>query len=156
MKRNEHLHILSHQHHNGLMAVLFLKKGVAKQADPAVMQDFVLQIWEQELRRHFLAEEIELHPERLHVPGLVDYYEKMKREHAAIRALILLFKSGPVFFEEIRKFYELLEQHIRFEERELFERIQEEVEPFVLEQIGKHLEGLPTGSCDRYPVKFWD
>lgn len=156
MKRSEHLHVLSHQHHNGLMAVLLLKKGIAKNADIYVMQDFILQLWENELRKHFLAEELELNPDLLELPEIADLYQRMKEEHAQIRALILQLKSAPAATEQIRNFYELLEQHIRFEERELFERIQVHVTPGVLEQVGKRLEALPTGSCDRYPVKFWE
>jgi hypothetical protein len=56
MKRDVHLQPLSRQHHNALMAVLLLKKGVQKQADVTVMKDFILFIWEHELVHHFEAE----------------------------------------------------------------------------------------------------
>jgi hypothetical protein len=55
MKRTEQLYPLSWQHHNGLMAVLLLKKGVQKKADVAVMKDFINSIRHEELDEHFEA-----------------------------------------------------------------------------------------------------
>ncbi|HMO32199.1 MAG TPA: hemerythrin domain-containing protein [Lacibacter sp.] len=156
MNRNSNLHPLSHQHHNGLMAVLLLKKGVQKQANPALMQDFVLRLWEQELRRHFLAEELHLNPGVLETPGLQLHFDRMRQEHARIREFILQFREETADARVITAFYELLEAHIRFEEREFFEAIQDTVPPEVLERAGKQLEDLPAGSCDTYPVRFWE
>jgi len=44
MKRNKNLYPLSHQHHNGLMAVLLLEKGVKKNAELKIMNDFIQEV----------------------------------------------------------------------------------------------------------------
>lgn len=62
MKRAEQLQKLSHQHHNGLMAVLLLKKGIEKKAAVDVLNGFIIHTWENELRTHFIKEEVYLHP----------------------------------------------------------------------------------------------
>jgi len=138
------------------MAVLLLKKGVAKQADPSVMKDFILHQWENELERHFITEETLLHPGQLYAPQLRTLYDRMKKEHDTIRNILYHLKSLPAATLQIRSFYELLEQNIRFEEREFFEQIQQTVTPSILALLGKKSEGLPVGSCDLYPVKFWE
>ena len=60
MKRDDNLYPLSWQHHNGLMTVLLLKKGVQKMADLQVMHQFIDQLRQQELDEHFETEEMAL------------------------------------------------------------------------------------------------
>ena len=57
MQRNKNLQPLSRQHHNGLLMVLLLSKGVRKQANIQVMADFILDAWQKELQQHFKMEE---------------------------------------------------------------------------------------------------
>lgn len=157
MQRMEALHPLSHQHHDGLLAVLLLKKGMEKQASPDVMRDFILQLWEPGLRRHFLAEELHLQPDQLQAPGTAALFARMKDEHAAIRSLILSLKEGAADLESIRSFADMLEKHIRFEEREFFEALQNEASALQLEELGKQLSNLEAiKSCETYPVRFWE
>ena len=156
MKRDEQLQPLSHQHHNGLMAALLLKKGVDKKADPAVMNDFIVSVWNNELRNHFIKEEVYLHPHVLQIPSLMDKYELMKKEHHQIRHVVDAIRSGNSAVEHITEFYTLLEKHIRFEERDLFPFIQENIQPEQLSELGKNLEHLESRACSDYPVKFWE
>lgn len=157
MQRSEHLHPLSHQHHDGLMAVLLLKKGLHKQASAAVMRDFILQLWEPGLRKHFLAEELHLHPGQTKSPGTDLHYNRLKEEHAALRALILSLKEGVADAALIRSFAELLEKHIRFEEREFFEAIQIEAPADQLSAVGTQLHTMEQQkSCEAFPIRFWE
>lgn len=156
MKREEQLQPLSHQHHNGLMAALLLKKGVEKQAATTVMDDFILSIWNGELRNHFIKEEVYLHPHVLQIPTLMEKYEQMKTEHHQIRYIVDAIRNGDSTVEQIRDFYTLLEKHIRFEERDLFPYIQEQIQPEQLNELGRNLQQLESKACSDYPVKFWE
>jgi hemerythrin-like domain-containing protein len=156
MKREQQLQPLSHQHHNGLMAVLLLKKGVEKQADTTVMDDFIVSVWNGELRNHFIKEEVYLHPHVLQIPSLMEKYEQMKTEHHQIRHLIVAIRNGDSNKALIVDFYTLLEKHIRFEERELFPFIEKHIQPEQLNELGRNLQVLESKACSDYPVKFWE
>jgi hemerythrin-like domain-containing protein len=156
MKREEQLQPLSHQHHNGLMAALLLKKGVDKAADPSVMGDFILSVWNNELRNHFIKEEVYLHPHVLQIPVLMEKYEQMKAEHHQIRHLVDNIRSEGATASLVTDFYQLLEKHIRFEERELFPFIEEHIQQDQLNELGRNVEQLKSKACSDYPVKFWE
>lgn len=156
MQRDKNLYPLSHQHHNGLMAVLLLKKGLQKNADTGVMRDFILAAWNDELNGHFIAEEEHLKPSLLQLPQLQQLYDQMMKEHQQIRNVIdKLLQTGKQN-ELIELFKDQLEKHIRFEERELFPYIESNAELIVLEETGKKLSHLPNGNCSHFPVKFWE
>lgn len=156
MKRAEQLYKLSHQHHNGLMAVLLLKKGIAKNTALDVLNGFIINTWQNELRTHFIKEEVYLHPHFLHLPGLMPMYEQMKAEHHAIRRMINTIRNGESSVALIISFYTLLEKHIRFEERLFFEYIQQHIQPEQLAAVAKSLDDLPASTCSNYPIKFWE
>lgn len=156
MKRDQNLYPLSHQHHNGLMAVLLLEKGVTKNADLKIMNDFILDCWESELENHFIAEEKNLDPSLLQLPQLSDLYNRMISEHELIRNIIDAIKQKQESKELIVSFHTLLENHIRFEERMLFPFIQEHATEVSLSLLGKQIRHLTNGNCSNYIVKFWE
>lgn len=156
MQRDKNLYPLSHQHHNGLMAVLLLKKGISKQADVKVMGDFILTAWNDELEEHFIAEEKVLEPSLLHLPQVQELYNRMLSEHQQIREVVAGLQQGKESIEQIELFHVLLDKHIRFEERVLFPFIEEHTGKEFLNKAGERLSKLPNGNCSNYPVKFWE
>ncbi len=156
MKRNPNLYPLSHQHHNGLMAVLFLEKGLTKNADLKIMKDFILYCWEAELDDHFITEEKQLNPSLLQLPQAEELYLRMMSEHQQIRNIIDAIKEGKESNTMIESFHTLLEKHIRFEERELFPFIQEHASEAALISLGEQISHLKNGNCSNYLVKFWE
>lgn len=156
MQRDKNLYPLSHQHHNGLMAVLLLKKGISKQADVKVMGDFILTAWNDELEEHFIAEEKVLEPSLLHLPQVQELYNRMLSEHQQIREVIAGLQQGKESIERIELFHVLLDKHIRFEERVLFPFVEEHTGKELLNKAGERLSNLPSGNCSNYPVKFWE
>src|ERR1051326_1126337 len=111
MKRLRQLQPLSRQHHNGLLAALLLRKGIAKNADGNVMGTFILDFWKQDLKEHFESEE------KLLLPALSDkkLNERLLQEHTSLRSYISSLRNNPSL-SIIESFSKLLEQHIRFEE----------------------------------------
>jgi hemerythrin-like domain-containing protein len=155
MKRNKNLQPLSRQHHNALMAVLLLKKGIQKKADKSVMKDFILSVWNDELKTHFINEEKWMMP-YIEDEELNRMYKQMVLEHQQISSIILQFEMNSYSIEITEQFYKLLEQHIRFEEREFFPAIEKCFTPTQLETICKHTTDTHIESCASFPVKFWE
>ncbi len=132
MKRFPELRDLSDDHHHGLVLARKAKQVAAGGDDRATAEmwtEVELQ-FETELAPHFQIEE------RLIVPGLDDAGEttltkRLCDEHRALRECVRP-ESGRSF-SDLRRFGELLENHIRFEERELFEMAQQSLSP---QQLG--------------------
>lgn len=155
MKRDPNLQPLSRQHHQGLMMVLLLQKGLKKNADPVIMQQFIRDEWHTDLEAHFLQEEQVLIPCLQGKPFNSQLTARILQDHATIRELVAKAEAGALNEIEINYFSELLEQHIRFEERVYFPEAEAVLSPEELQQIGSQLHEKPR-NCMDYPVKFWD
>lgn len=110
MKRDPRLHGLTSDHHQGLVLARRIARGSLDAA--AVRQRF-----ETELEPHFLAEEELLLP-ALAAAGEPALVARTERDHAALRAHLAAAQRGEP--GRLAAFAALLEEHIRFEERELF------------------------------------
>lgn len=137
MKRDEALRPLSREHLNALLAAKVLREGNDVEAVSGVFLEF----WEAEGQRHFRIEEEVLLPKwALHAevdrPGVA----RMLEEHLAIRREALRLEAGEASLEEAQRFGQLLHDHVRFEERELFPKIEEGLDPTALEDLAAAIE----------------
>ena len=122
MKRVAALRQLSDDHHQGLVLALKAKKAAAGKdalSVDAIWAD-VTQRFSAELEPHFQIEEQFLAPALLDA-GETQLIQRLEQEHAALRALLT---SSDRSATSLEVFGRMLEQHIRFEERELFETAQ--------------------------------
>jgi hemerythrin-like domain-containing protein len=110
MKRDARLHDLSSEHHHGLVLARRIAQGRLDVA--AVRQRF-----DAELTPHFRVEEEVLLP-ALEEAGEVALVDRTRREHAELRGMLAAAERGET--GRLADFAAALEQHIRFEERELF------------------------------------
>lgn len=156
MKRHLQLQPLSRQHHNGLLAVLLLKKGIKKAAAPKEMAAFILDFWYKDLEDHFKAEEDHLLPAVAITNFDQQLIDTLKEEHELLRSYIYMLQDDPINVEVIEQFHTLLEQHIRFEEKQFFPETEKLLTEIQLQQLGKHLHEGDTQNCVNYPVKFWE
>ncbi|MDE3124444.1 MAG: hemerythrin domain-containing protein [Bacteroidota bacterium] len=155
IKRTKAMQPLSRQHHNGLLFCLLLKKGVAKQASVKIISDFGIQFWQNELQYHFHLEEMYLIDLGNTYPVLVNGLQKMMYEHGIIHTYFK--KMGiHITYEEITQLSELLEKHIRFEERILFPHIESIISSDALQRIGKAVQDEQNHNCMQYPIRFWE
>jgi hemerythrin-like domain-containing protein len=155
MKRHEQLQPLSRQHHNGLLAALLLKKGIAKSAAANVMAAFIVDFWNKDLHEHFESEEEVLIPALINTSLDKNLTEQLLKEHALIRSYIDLLKDNPDDLSTIKAFTELLEKHIRFEEKIYFPEAEKLLSEEQLQKIGEQLKEEGE-NCMKYPVKFWE
>ena len=135
MPRNASLIPLSHDHHHGLVVALRLKKGGPASpndswlegADNQVPQ--LIEFADNELLNHFRLEEELVFPVLLElgIDEVSALTHELLQEHQTMRASLdsIRVSSDPTV---LKHFGELLEAHIRKEERILFPVIEREIE----------------------------
>ena len=146
MKRHKSLFPLSHDHQHGLALALKLKYpkkplSSSPEDEISLLKNELADKYENVLRKHFSKEEQYL------VPGFEenDLMKQMLEEHKKLEELynkIVKDTEGWTPTEQRDKlnlFGELLDLHIRFEERELFPMIEESLSEEQLEELGEKL-----------------
>ena len=129
MKRNPALYTLSHDHHQGLILAQQLKKGAPQyKGMPSTLKDkkdYIISFYNTELVKHFQDEEEILFPA---VKNKNDYLDKkiaeIISEHRKMETLIRDLEKTDQLENVLDEFGQLLEKHIRKEERELFIEIE--------------------------------
>ena len=156
MKRDAGLQPISRQHHDALMACLIIEKGVRKQTDLKILQDFTRKVWDNDLSRHFTLEENYLVPQ-LRQRKFPEYIiRSLLRDHELLRVLSQRILNGGASYQGFLTFSTLLEQHVRFEERLVFEKAQELIPESELQEVGAHFPSNVDAICKNYPNKFWE
>lgn len=118
MKRHEALKQLSRDHHFGLLLCWKLKSGIKKEVSVERMAKYIRVFYEHNLKPHFAEEEETI----FKILGEQDpLIAEAIREHRIFANWI--DKINDV--SQIQDFYELLEKHIRTEERQIFPAIEE-------------------------------
>lgn len=144
MKRSRELRPLSSDHHQALLVAFQLKKGLAGHAEAAGapkdlpgLLALARRLDEQILRMHVRAEE-----ELLGRWITGDDMARLRAEHAEMSQHLEAARSAHA--NELRghlsAFADLLERHIRWEERELFPYAEGHVDEATLATIGGELE----------------
>ena len=135
IKRSNEIAPLSRDHHEGLLLGWKIKKGIANGTTVAAITDYVKWFWEHHLLKHFKQEETVLIE---HVPAQNKHVQQMFDEHRVIADKISELEKQPNQ-QLLLEFATLLEAHIRFEERVLFNEIEQILTPEQLRFVGEHL-----------------
>lgn len=151
MKRNENIVPLSRDHHNGLLFSWKIRQGINKNIETERIRKYVHYFWDDHLQKHFEEEETILFNKIQH-----ELCEKAYAEHTQIKGLIEEIDRGDAPLEKYILLADVLEQHIRFEERTLFPFLEKTLDPEQLSEIGTTLGPLhETANTDTYPDEFW-
>jgi hypothetical protein len=156
MKRDENIQPLSRQHHDELLGCLLIKKGVRKEADIAVLTDFTNIFWKDDLKKHLQIEQDVLIPFLIRHKFEARYINILQTDHSILQSILERLNVYDRRHRVFEIFANLVEQHIRFKERFIFERMQEMVSEKELEQLGLQLQHTSKGKCTDYPVRFWE
>ena len=133
-----------------------IEKGVRKNTDLKVLQDFTRQFWEKDLNKHFMLEESHLVP-YLRKKEFPEYIiQSLLRDHELLRVLSQRILNGGASYKGFLAFSTLLENHVRFEERLVFEKAQEMIPEQELRTVSAHFPEQSSAICKNYPVKFWE
>ena len=124
---------LGHDHHQALEAALRLRRATAEDLEDAVGR--FREFWSERGRRHFEIEE------ELVLPALEGDEEwdgladRVRQEHEQLRT-----RAGSLdTVESARVLGQLLNDHVRFEERELFQVLEARLEPGRLSRLGHEI-----------------
>jgi len=144
MKRHPALHPLSHDHHQGLILAQQLKKGAPQyKGMPSTLEekkDYTISFYNNELIKHFKAEEEILFPfvksKNEDVDNLI---AEIILEHRKMEALVSELKETKDLELVLDELGQLLEKHIRKEERELFVEIEKILSEEEIKIVGTKL-----------------
>jgi iron-sulfur cluster repair protein YtfE (RIC family) len=126
IKRSKEFVQFSKEHHIGLLLVWQIRQDLAKNIEGAHIGNYMLDFFKNDLAKHFKEEE-ELIFSKL--PAEDPLRKQAESEHFQLNLLndsITINKSDK---QLLHRFADLLEAHIRFEERILFNHIQEIMKP---------------------------
>lgn len=122
IKRHQALVHYSREHHFGLLLGWKVRQGMDKNIDAERIKNYVAAACSAEIIPHFENEERELFvllaqddPFRLQV----------ETEHAALRQKLNALTQNATY-ENLKEFADMLDAHIRFEERKLFPHIEQQ------------------------------
>jgi hemerythrin-like domain-containing protein len=141
MLRDKSLIPLSHQHQKALALCVRVDR-----AQPIVDEDLpawlaeIEHLFEQEIKIHFAAEEDVIFPAARKFAELVPLVDELVMEHAALRDLFCEVEARRMSAKSLPAFAQQLSAHIRREERQLFERMQELMNAEELSILGIQLE----------------
>ncbi len=119
IKRIEALKPFSRDHHHGLLLCWKIREGFRKEINPKRIKKYVNHVWKKQLLPHFILEEKHI------FPILGNEHRLVKKALSQHRRLQRLFEDKTNNAKSLSLIEEELELHIRFEERTLFDEIQE-------------------------------
>jgi iron-sulfur cluster repair protein YtfE (RIC family) len=147
--RHPSLVLLSHDHHHGLALALRCRKQSLGQIKPMGAEGLraraqeVLEFYRDNLVAHFKAEEEVLFPlMRDQVAGCGDMLDQLVRDHEQLRRAMPQLETGAGLAKLIFDLGDLLERHIRKEERELFLLFEAHVDAAQADQMSVKLKEL--------------
>lgn len=159
LKRDPALVPLSQDHHHALVQSLRLRDAAAGEpAEAAQAGRAFLDHWRGAMLGHFEDEEEVLFPAA--EATRPEAVARLRGEHAEIAGLVARLEESLAAASDPRELEAeigwLIHDHVRFEERVLFEAVQSDLEPSWLCEVGRALEahraarglapGCPTGS----------
>lgn len=141
MLRDKNLIPLSHQHQHALaLCVRIDRASPIPEADRGAWQTEIAQIFETEIGIHFAAEEKVLFPAARRFAGLGPLVNELACDHDWLRESFAVAKTGKMSAADLLTLAQRLSAHIRKEERQLFEGLQELMSAEELERVGQELE----------------
>ena len=141
MLRDKSLVPLSRQHQHALaLCVRIDRASPIKDADMAGWQSEIAQHFRTEIGIHFAAEEQVLFPVARKLPDLISLVEELSSDHAALRESFAQAEAGQMSAADLSAFVLRMSSHIRKEERQLFERMQELMSQEELALLGQRLD----------------
>jgi hemerythrin-like domain-containing protein len=160
--RNESIIPLSREHQYALLLCLRIHRGVLKNAKDSEWVYNQLQktvrFFDTSLVSHFEAEELVVFPTMLPFPDPAKIVAVLLKEHEELRNLAeelrhrMQEKDTDRIVESLIRFADLLEAHIRKEERQFFPLYQEKISPEKDQQVKEQLLNLiGPASKPKYP-----
>lgn len=153
IKRHQALVSFSKDHHFGLLLVWKIKHGLANAVSNERISNYVLFFFKEDLEKHFKEEEQLLFCE---LPADDALRKQAEAEHHTIHSLVTAIAENKDDANLLNQLANVLEKHIRFEERELFNRLQNNIKAEKLELIAGRFANNSKAIDDRWKDVFWE
>ena len=151
IKRSQELAPFSREHHEALLFVWKIRQGIKYKTDISILASYCRWFWENYLNDHFQKEEAAF---KGVLPANNPMLEKMLDDHDAIRSKIEQLTQFPAE-QSFERLAQIIQYHVRFEERELFAYMQQTLTEAELEMIATH-DNKPGNDVDaRWEDSFW-
>lgn len=156
MLRDRNLVPLSHQHQHALALCVRIGKNFAEVHDtPDVhrWEQEIVQLFDDEMAFHFLAEEKHLFPAASQWEELQQLTDELMIEHTLLRRNVERARARQFTVTDLQVFTATLSEHIRKEERQLFEALQRLLTSDEVNRLGAEMEhffqtsGMAGASC---------
>lgn len=150
IKRHQALVSFSKDHHFGLLLVWKIRQGLDNAISTERICNYIQYFFKEDLAKHFKEEEEMLFSK---LPADDSLRKQAEGEHQLIKNLVANMASKkPALPGQLA---DLLEKHIRFEERELFNHLQESMPIHDLEAITMRMSNNSKEIDDKWPDAFW-
>ena len=141
MLRDKSLVPLSRQHQHALALCVRIERASPIPAEKLdEWRSEIATQFEAEIKVHFAAEEQIVFPSARQFDELIPLIEELLADHRELRQSFGKAEARHMSGEEMQKFARRLSEHIRKEERQLFERMQALMQPAELVQRGQDLD----------------
>ena len=147
-RRHESLIPLSREHHYALMLCLRIRRGLRQHKEDAAWLALTardaVSFFEGDLIPHFEAEEAVLFPAMREFSGTSELIRELLDEHRELGGLVeqLRRPEGVRLAGPLNGFADLLEAHIRREERSLFPIYEQQASPELARRVGQAITEL--------------
>jgi hemerythrin-like domain-containing protein len=142
LRRASALVPLSQDHHHALVQSLRLREAAGAPADPGPAARAFLDHWRTAMAGHFADEEEALFP--LAASAFPEGEERLRAEHDELRDLVARLAEALAGSADPRGLMEeigwLVHDHVRYEERAYFERVQNVLPAEALAEAGRAIE----------------
>lgn len=153
IKRNKNIVKISQEHHGSLLFCWKIRAGLKKEIHPQRLKDYVAYFSREHMLPHFAEEE-----RTLFMPVRDEMVNRALDEHIQILQLVQQVNdlSGNDVLPVLKTLADTVDDHVRYEERELFPYLEEVLTDEQLEQIGKLIqEEFADELEDCYHDEFW-
>ena len=136
MQRDASLVPLSRQHFRALVLCMRIHR---KRARPGVLRREMLALYAGDVRFHFQAEEKFLFPAARRLATVGPLVRELLGEHKKLRRAFSSARRRALPSAELARFADLLEAHVRKEERRLFEECQKQMSAEEMSSLGARM-----------------
>ncbi len=150
IKRNENIVKLSRDHHASLLFCWKIRQGIKHHIDVDRMANYVRYFWTQHFAPHFGEEEA-----FLFAPLKDDKVQRALDDHKQIKTSIETMDRFGIQDREgkLLQLADMVDEHVRYEERILFPHLELALSDEQLTQIGTQISDEPL--LDTYQDAFW-
>jgi hemerythrin-like domain-containing protein len=151
IKRSEALKVFSREHHFGLLFSWKIKQGIKLKVETARMLSYVNYFWECHLQEHFKNEETLLF-NRIDA----EVCTQAKLDHQLIvKQIAQANNTDEKDYTALIALIELLDAHIRYEERVVFPYFEANLSATLVELMRPFLEQHDVAFNDDFKDEFW-